>query len=149
MARAFRDWALRRHGSLDAVNAAWGTAFWGQTFGVPEEIHAPLPTPSMQNPSLELDWRRFSSEQILECFRAERDVLRELTAGGRTALISTHHLGTVDRLADSVALLNGRLLAHGPVAETTTPPILSTLLGARLPDGEGRVPADLTGGRSL
>ena len=76
---AFRDWALRRHGSLDAVNAAWGTAFWGQTFGVPEEIHAPLPTPSMQNPSLELDWRRFSSEQILECFRAERDVLHELT----------------------------------------------------------------------
>lgn len=77
------------------------------------------------------------------------DVLRELTAGGRTALISTHHLGTVDRLADSVALLNGRLLAHGPVAETTTPQILSTLLGARLPDGEDRVPADLSRGRSL
>lgn len=61
------------------------------------------------------------------------DVLRELTASGRTALISTHHLGTVDELADSVALLNGRLVAHGPVAETTTPQILSTLLGARLP----------------
>ncbi|MGN0100611.1 MAG: metal ABC transporter ATP-binding protein [Dietzia sp.] len=61
------------------------------------------------------------------------DVLRELTAGGRTALISTHHLGTLERLADSVALLNGRLVAHGPVAETTTPDILSTLLGARLP----------------
>lgn len=59
------------------------------------------------------------------------DVLRELTAAGRTALISTHHLTTVDRLADSVALLNGRLVAHGPVAETTTPQILSTLLGAR------------------
>ena len=61
------------------------------------------------------------------------DVLRELTAGGRTALVSTHHLGTVERLADSVALLNGRLVAHGPVAETTTPNVLSTLLGARLP----------------
>ena len=61
------------------------------------------------------------------------DVLRELTAAGRTALISTHHLGTVERLADSVALLNGRLVAHGPVAETTTPQILSTLLGARPP----------------
>lgn len=61
------------------------------------------------------------------------DVLRELTAGGRTALVSTHHLGTVERLADSVALLNGRLVAHGPVAETTTPHVLSTLLGARLP----------------
>ena len=61
------------------------------------------------------------------------DGLRELTAGGRTALISTHHLGALERLADSVALLNGRLVAHGPVAETTTPDILSTLLGARLP----------------
>ena len=59
------------------------------------------------------------------------DVLRELTAEGRTALVSTHHLGTVERLADSVALLNGSLIAHGPVAETTTPQILSTLLGAR------------------
>ncbi|MBB1045819.1 ATP-binding cassette domain-containing protein, partial [Dietzia sp. DQ11-44] len=26
------------------------------------------------------------------------DVLRELTASGRTALVSTHHLGTVERL---------------------------------------------------
>src|SRR5699024_9059257 len=51
---AFRRWALERHGSLDGVDAAWGTAFWGQVFGEPEDIHAPLPTPSMQNPSLEL-----------------------------------------------------------------------------------------------
>lgn len=67
------------------------------------------------------------------------DVLRELAASGRTALVSTHHLGTIDQLADSVALLNGRLVAHGSVADTTTPQILSTLLGARLPD-----PADRT-----
>ncbi len=70
------------------------------------------------------------------------DVLRELTDAGHTALISTHHLGTVERLADSVALLNGRLLAHGPVSETTTPQILSTLLGARLPAEQARHTAD-------
>lgn len=69
------------------------------------------------------------------------DVLRDLAAAGRTALVSTHHLGTLDRLADSVALLNGRLVAHGPVAETTTPQILSTLLGARL-----TVPAERASG---
>ena len=75
------------------------------------------------------------------------DVLRELTAAGHTALISTHHLGTVERLADSVALLNGRLVAHGPVAETTTPQILSTLLGARPTapaDSADHIPADRT-----
>lgn len=61
------------------------------------------------------------------------DVMRELAAQGRTALVSTHHLDTVDRLADSVALLDGRLIAHGTVAETTTPEMLATLLGARHP----------------
>lgn len=59
------------------------------------------------------------------------DVLRGLAAEGRAALVSTHHLGTVDRLADSVALLNSQLVAHGTVAETTSPEVLSTLLGAR------------------
>ncbi|MBB1045820.1 ABC transporter, partial [Dietzia sp. DQ11-44] len=34
----------------------------------------------------------------------------------------------------------GRLVAHGPVAETTTPQILSTLLGARLPAVDDRSP---------
>lgn len=69
------------------------------------------------------------------------DVLRELTAAGHAALISTHHLGTLERLADSVALLNGRLIAHGPVAETTTPQILSTLLGARMTLAEESIAA--------
>lgn len=69
------------------------------------------------------------------------DVLRELTAASHAALISTHHLGTLERLADSVALLNGRLIAHGPVAETTTPQILSTLLGARMTLAEESIAA--------
>jgi len=76
---AFREWVAGRYGSLEAVNTAWGTAFWGQVLGEWADVHAPLPTPSVQNPALELDWRRFSSEQILDCFRTERDVLRELT----------------------------------------------------------------------
>jgi ABC-type Mn2+/Zn2+ transport system ATPase subunit len=67
------------------------------------------------------------------------DVLRQLAASGRAALVSTHHLGTIAQLADSVALLNVRLVAHGPVDETTTPQILTTLLGARVPDPTERV----------
>lgn len=70
------------------------------------------------------------------------EVLRDLASQGRTALVSTHHLDTLDRLADSVALLDGRLVAHGTVAETTTPDMLATLLGARrveAPAGSGAV----------
>lgn len=77
----FRRWVLDRYGSLEAVNDAWGTAFWGQTLGSWDEVLPPLPTPSVANPSRELDWRRFSNQAILECYIAERDILHELSPG--------------------------------------------------------------------
>ena len=30
---AFRDWLLARYGSLEELNEAWGTLFWGQKYG--------------------------------------------------------------------------------------------------------------------
>lgn len=78
---AFREWLKNRYGTLDELNRAWGTAFWGQAIGDWDEVHGPHPSPSVMNPSLELDWRRFSSDLILECYVQERDVLRELSPG--------------------------------------------------------------------
>ena len=73
----------------------------------------------LSNATIEYPARDNPARQVAEAHKKVfRRRLRELTAGGRTALVSTHHLGTVERLADSVALLNGRLVAHGPVAET-------------------------------
>ena len=77
----FRAWAKARYGSLEGVNEAWGTAFWGQTLARWDEVLPPLPTPSVANPSRELDWRRFSNQAILECYLAERDILHELSPG--------------------------------------------------------------------
>lgn len=75
----FRHWVEGSYGALEAVNEAWGTAFWGQTLGTWEEVLPPVPTPSVANPSRELDWRRFSNQAILECYLAERDILHELS----------------------------------------------------------------------
>ncbi|GGS21593.1 beta-galactosidase [Streptomyces aureoverticillatus] len=78
-ARAFRDWLRARHGTLDALNHAWGTAFWSQRYSDWEQILPPRLAASHPNPTQQLDFKRFSSDALKEYLRAERDVLREVT----------------------------------------------------------------------
>ncbi|WP_347404638.1 beta-galactosidase [Solwaraspora sp. WMMD1047] len=80
-AAAFRDWLRARYGDLAGLNDAWGTAFWSQTYTDWEQVQPPLPTPTSANPGQLLDFRRFSSDEHLACFSAERDVLHELSPG--------------------------------------------------------------------
>lgn len=74
--KAFRAWLSRRYQSIDAVNSAWGTAFWGHRYRSFDDVVAPLDSESAQNPSLLLDFDRFSSDALLDHFRLERDALR-------------------------------------------------------------------------
>jgi beta-galactosidase len=80
-AAGFRRWLEERHGSLDALNEAWGTAFWGQRYSAWSQVGAPRLTPTAANPAQQLDFARFSSDAMLANFRAERDILHRLTPG--------------------------------------------------------------------
>ncbi|KAF4410559.1 beta-galactosidase [Streptomyces lycii] len=80
-ARHFRRWLRERHGTLDALNEAWGTAFWSQGYGDWEELIPPRQAQYMISPGQALDFRRFTSDALLECFEAERDVLRRHAPG--------------------------------------------------------------------
>ena len=75
-AERFRDWLARRYGDLDELNAAWGTAFWSQRYGDWAEVLPPRATPTFPNPAHRLDWHRFSSDELLDQYLAEREVLR-------------------------------------------------------------------------
>ena len=75
-AAAFRTWLQARYGDLDALNAAWGTAFWSQRYGDWEEVLPPRSSPTWRNPTQQLDWWRFSSDELLALYRAERDAVR-------------------------------------------------------------------------
>lgn len=87
---AFRDWLGRRYGTIEALNEAWGTAFWSQRYGRWEEVLPPLKAPYSRNPAQLLDYHRFMSDMWLECYLAERDIIR---AAGAGQPISTNMMG--------------------------------------------------------
>ncbi|TFB85299.1 beta-galactosidase [Cryobacterium algoricola] len=76
---AFRIWLQKRYGTLSGLNEAWGTTFWGQRYGEWDEIDAPRLSASVTNQTQRLDFKRFSSDALLECFIAERDTIRQFT----------------------------------------------------------------------
>lgn len=78
-AAAFRVWLQHRYGSLEALNEAWGTAFWSQWYYEWEEVVPPRKVPAGPNPSMQLDYARFFSDAYIELFRKEAAILRERT----------------------------------------------------------------------
>ncbi|MEU1048245.1 beta-galactosidase [Streptomyces sp. NPDC005897] len=78
-ATRFRRWLQDRHGTLDALNTAWGTAFWSQGYGDWAEVAPPRRAHYLRNPAQVLDFRRFTSDMLLECCTAERDIVRRHT----------------------------------------------------------------------
>ncbi|MEU0895711.1 beta-galactosidase [Streptomyces massasporeus] len=78
-AASFRRWLRERYGSLDALNEAWGTAFWSQGYDTWDGILPPRLPHYMRNPGQVLDFRRFTSDMLLECYTAERDIVRRHT----------------------------------------------------------------------
>lgn len=84
-AAAFRRWVKRRYGTLEAVNRAWNTAFWSHTFYDWEEIEpASYLTENWgwdrtNFQGIAVDYRRFNSDSILDCYILESDAVKKYT----------------------------------------------------------------------
>lgn len=73
---AFQRWLEKKYGDIDTLNQGWGTAFWSQYYYHFDEITPPRRSGAFVNPTQQLDFARFSSDELLECFEAEAAILR-------------------------------------------------------------------------
>ena len=80
-AQAFRGWLRARYGDLDRLNEAWSTAFWSQRYTGWAQIRPPAGTQYLPNPAQVLDFRRFTSDELLAAYVEQRDILRAATPG--------------------------------------------------------------------
>lgn len=88
---AFRGWLQRKYGTLDALNHAWWTAFWSHTYGDWGEIEPPSEIGEMSVHGLNLDWRRFITDQTTDFMLNEIAPLREFTPD---TPVTTNFMGT-------------------------------------------------------
>jgi beta-galactosidase len=77
----FQTWLKEKYGGLDAINAAWGTAFWSHVYDEWSQIPVPLQTGGVPNPGLDLDYRRFMSDCHVRFQQEQVDILRQVCPG--------------------------------------------------------------------
>nr|WP_256435114.1 metal ABC transporter ATP-binding protein [Deinococcus sp. JMULE3] len=72
-------------------------------------------------------------------------LLSDLAGGGRSVLVSTHDLGTLETFCDDVALIADRtVLTVGPTAQVLTAPNLALTFGGRSPlHDPARIPQEV------
>jgi len=74
---AFQRWVEAKYGTLEAVNAAWGTMFWSHTYTDWSQIPAPLKSAASPNPGLALDYYRFSSDSYVAYQHLQAEIIRQ------------------------------------------------------------------------
>lgn len=73
---AFRNWVKQKYGTLEQLNLAWWTTFWSHTYTDWSQVESPAPHGETQVHGMNLDWRRFVTDQTVDFCRHEIEPLR-------------------------------------------------------------------------
>lgn len=83
--KAFRVWLKEKYKTLDELNRVWNTSFWSHTFYDWDEIVLPnmlsehFGYDHTMFQGISLDYRRFWSDSVLDCYRLEYEAVKKHT----------------------------------------------------------------------
>lgn len=72
-------WLKAKYDTIERLNDLLGTRFWGQVVSDWSEVPIPMSAPTVHNPAIVTDWRRFSSDTCVAFIKMQADLLHELT----------------------------------------------------------------------
>jgi beta-galactosidase len=75
--KRFREWLKARYGSINALNTAWGTSFWSQTYNDFSQINIPLHSQWGMNYNQRLDHYRFAAEETASFLDDQAKVIKK------------------------------------------------------------------------
>ncbi|GAA6412016.1 beta-galactosidase [Blautia coccoides] len=94
--KAFQQWLKKKYGTIEEVNRSFNTAFWGHTFYEFDEIVLPnylsehFGEDRTMFQGISLDYRRFMSNSMMECFKLEYNAIKKVIPDAR---ITTNLMG--------------------------------------------------------
>lgn len=95
--KAFRVWLMERYKTIDELNRAWNTSFWGHTLYdwddvvLPNMLSEHFAYERTMFQGISLDYRRFMSDSMMNCCKMEYDAIKAVTPD---IPITTNLMGT-------------------------------------------------------
>ena len=105
----FRDWLKNKYKTIENVNKAWWGPFWSHTYTDWSQIESPSSIGENAVHGLNLDWKRFVTDQTIGFYENEAKPLRELTPN---VPITTNFMADTDDLIPFQSLNYDKFSKH-------------------------------------
>lgn len=86
---AFREWVQEKYTTLENLNKAWWATFWSHTYTSWSQVESPAPQGETMVHGLNLDWKRFVTDQTINFYKHE---IKPLKAANKDIPVFTNFM---------------------------------------------------------